>query len=147
MALNELYSGKVLRLVLQRWVLDSNSGLPFLDAFAPSQVEREKRPIRISVWDASRTTIHQLFDLTSKTRDEAVPFSLDVSGVRSVKVQGVQLRVVRDPLGAQDKLKAGSNGHCGIEGLGEDLCTDAGARKMARSSLARLAKRVEPSTW
>lgn len=85
------------------------------------EAELRSLPIRVSVWDSSKTTVREAKALTrSDTRPslEQLAFSLNVSDVDAIKQRlgREALCVVEDPL-EPPRDEDGAEGHCGIEGL------------------------------
>src|SRR5882724_301464 len=114
-------SARVLRLVPRtNAFLPEGARFPTLEAFTPSSDEehdalRTHKPVRVSVWDRSRTSIDQAVRL--RGRRDVVPFELPVWKVVEVRqrLNVPQLKVVRDP---DPTLEGpGADGHCGIEGI------------------------------
>src|SRR5438105_1347145 len=96
-------SARVLRLVPKtNTFLPEGAAFPTIEAFTASSSEehdsaRTGKPVRVSVWDRSRTTVEQAIRL--RGREDVAPFDLPVWKILEVRqrlsVPG--LRVVRDP--------------------------------------------------
>jgi|GEM_PF-1563521 len=113
---------------------------PTGEAFNPSTDEKADavktgNPVRVSVWDRSRTTVKQAVGFRGRTDVRA--YSLDVAQIEALrdKFQRASLRVVRDPDPAL--LGPGADGHCGIEGL---VRINGEPRPVVRDLLHELSK-------
>jgi hypothetical protein len=124
---------------------------PMSDAFQPSSPEKKDAldqglPVRVSVFDAARTTPEQAISFRP-LGPAYVVFGLRVDDVSHVAIMLARpsLRVVRDP--APYISGPGADGHCGIEGL------DSGggkkqaklAARAAQDELARKCSKVYPA--
>ena len=88
---------------------------PTWQEFAPSDTDKQDAvtrggPVRVSVWDAVRTTVAAAKAFRSRT---TIVLSAQVSTVVAAGARDV----VYDPLSMPDMAKEGADGHCGIEGL------------------------------
>jgi hypothetical protein len=85
------------------------------------EAARRSLPVRVSVWDRSRTSVGQAKVLTRSDTEPLLgqlAFSLKVSDVDEIKrrLNRDTLCVVEDHLDPP-RAEEGADGHCGIEGL------------------------------
>jgi len=113
-------------------------------AFEPSDDDKQEAqatntPVRVSCWDTDLTTVGQAKSLRPD-RGPTLPFGLRVSDLVEIrKIMEPRLRVVSDPL---DPPKgAGSEGHCGIEGLDRPT---GGDKKRHKAKLDEVALKAFP---
>lgn len=129
---------------------------PTWEAFRPTDQDKEQKPVRVSVWDANRTTSRQAKTLriTATEADAARPvaddlhvFALGVADVTSTgeRFKNNRMRVVHDPDGITNELAClpGADGHSGIEGLDRENGTPKNEWKQVLLALAGLCKPVE----
>lgn len=88
---------------------------PTSKELAPSDADKQDaiargRAVRVSVWDAVRTTVAAARAFRSRT---TIVLSAQVSTVVAAGARDV----VYDPLSMPDTEREGADGHCGIEGL------------------------------
>lgn len=162
---DELVDGTVLSLARVTDQFPKDSPKPLADLFRPTSTEKAiaqatGSPILRSVFDRERTTVAQARSIR-RTESDTVPFGLPVDGIRSVAIPGTtrNLRVLRDlfdqivlpenpsldPLRSELETVAampGADGHCGIEGLGDDICARSRDRKNLRAALRHIAFRI-----
>lgn len=162
---DELVEGTVFRLARVTDQFPKNSPKPLAELFRPSTDERRiaeatRASIRLSVFNAARTTIGQARNMR-RADGETVPFALLVEKIREFEIPGASrnLRVIPDPFAeiklpnqpdlarlqsdlARMALMPGAAGHCGIEGLGDDLCIDKRDRRNLRAMLRKIAFRL-----
>jgi hypothetical protein len=99
--------------------------------------EDRGKPVRVSVWDESRTTRAQA---RSFRPAPTLILGLSVQDVSSVAdVFKRELRIVYEPLDAPEDAQAGADGHAGIEGLDR---AKAEEKKAWRAVLDELASRA-----
>lgn len=110
----------VFRLFREHFIPDGQK-YPNGEAFIPSSIDQDdakKRgiPVRVTVWDQALTTPSQAKFIWGYNQPVIV-FKIRVRDVIQLRarIQRLSMAVVRDPLIATDK--AGSEGHCGFEGL------------------------------
>ena len=136
-------SATTMRLVLLiNTYIPEGAAFPTGAAFDPSSEEVEDasttgKPVRVSVWDRSRTTVRQAMAMRSRNDVRAYQLAVvDVAAVRE-ECKAPRLRVVRDM--DPSVTGPGSAGHCGVEGLDRK----AGAPRLeSRSLRIALAKRL-----
>ncbi len=126
--------------------LPDGARFPNGEAFSPSSEERSDSestglPVRVSVWDRSRTSVAQAAEI----RASDVPMLAFGVGVDKVvalreRLEHPRLRVVEDPL-EELRNAPGGDGHCGIEGLDHRKGED---RKKYKTLRDELAQQVEP---
>jgi hypothetical protein len=113
-------------------------------AFEPSDYDKQEAkatdtPVRVSCWDTDLTTVGQAKSLRPD-RGPTLPFGLHVSDLVEIrKTTESRLRVVSDPL--DPPRGAGSEGHCGIEGLDRPT---GGDKKLHKAKLDEVALRAFP---
>jgi hypothetical protein len=120
---------------------------PTPEAFTPSlQEERDaiarELPVRVSVWDRSRTTLREAMDQASG--DQMAAYDLAVAKVMQVRARlsAHRLRVVRDV--DPEITGPGCEGHCGIEGLDRLPGTPRHVVKTLKVELVRCLTPVRP---
>lgn len=162
---DELGEGTVFRLAKVTDEFRRDSSKPLAEHFRPTPDDRKiaaatGKPVRLSVFDLVRTTVRQAREMR-RTGGETISFGLRVEEVRSIQIPGTSrsLRVIRDPFGEielpdspeLEQLRAdlakmaempGADGHCGIEGVGDDICQNTRDRKNLRAMLLRKSFRI-----
>lgn len=94
--------------------------IPDWELFVPSSGDKDHasahgKPVRVSVWDNSKTTIAQARAFRA---GPTLVVQLKVSDATEVGAStGHLITVVYDPLDPPDDSRPGSEGHAGIEGL------------------------------
>lgn len=87
---------------------------PSSAVFEPSSEEKASAPVRVSVWDAERTSPSE----AAEFRSERPLLVLRADAAAKVVAAGERIRVVYDPLTDADAAALpGADGHAGIEGL------------------------------
>ncbi|MGH9322442.1 MAG: hypothetical protein ACRD3V_21475 [Vicinamibacteria bacterium] len=144
----ELLDGAVIRLAKVKDTFPADSIKPLEIHFDPSSDEKSLaeatgKPLRISEWDHSRTSVSEAQAIVG-LGVERIAFALRVAEVRSIRIPGTtnHLRIVRDPIDPPLAHMPGANGHCGLEGLGKELCPQKDAFRFLRSKLKDLASRI-----
>lgn len=115
------HEARVLRLVPTKDAfIPDGATFPTTAAFDPSTEDRSDAarrglPVRVSVWDRSRTTVAQA--RTFRRNGPTRAYELPVASVREIRARldAARLRVVYDPL--ESLTGPGADGHSGIEGL------------------------------
>ena len=122
--------------MVDRWQATSHQ-------FEPSTIDKEHaarlgKPIRVSVWDESLTTIEQA---RSFRGGPTIVMRVDVRDVLDIADSTDRMmRVVYDHLTPPDDSRPGAEGHAGIEGLER---APEEPRQAWRARLNRLAERAQ----
>lgn len=101
--------------------------LPTWEAFRPTDEDKKHKPIRVSVWDSTKTTAREAVGLRrALATDPARPFDAYAVCTGLVVAAGrrngrADVQVVLDPAGLHQALvgQPGAAGHSGIEGLSQ----------------------------
>lgn len=83
---------------------------PAIEDVTPSTADKARTPIRVSVWDATLTTVEQARGFRS------MPTLVLAGRVSELREAGAS-RVVYEPLAPPEDSNPGANGHAGIEGM------------------------------
>lgn len=145
----ELLDGSVIRLAKVAEDFPQDSARPLPKHFAPTSDERAQAAatgvLKISVWDSARTTVPQARQIR-RAGGETVAFDLDVAKVRSIEIPDSNpprtLRIFRDEIEPELSHMPGADGHCGLQGLGDESCAKPRDRKHLRSKLCDIAIRL-----
>ena len=130
--------------------IPAGQGFPTSEAFAPSGPERkdaedENHPVRVSVWDQSRTSNAQAVEFRRKDAfvkpgEPAPTYAIYmiqhdlIAHVRAIMPEP-RLGLVRD---IRDyNVGPGADGHCGIEGLDTPKGVNKNFARAVREELAR----------
>lgn len=126
---------------------------PTWEAFRPTDEDKGREPVRVSVWESSRTTPLQAKDMRIKAAEssasrapasELYVFVLRVADVMTIasRFSNQRIRVVLDPDGLASILvgMSGSEGHSGIEGLDRERATPKDKWKQLLGALASNCK-------
>lgn len=142
----------VLRVIKPKMAIHVPEGAryPTWEAMRPTEEDKERLPVRVSVWDSRRTSVTEAVALRvaatqadpARTNDEDfLAFALEVAAVRDVgaELNNQRMRVVRDPDGIVQciALLPGADGHSGIEGLDREPGTPKADWKKLLGALAR----------
>lgn len=142
----EMLRGSVFRLApLKKDVFPPGFARPLGEHFRPSEREKElgrlnNEPPLVSVWDTARTSVAQAQAMRASAT-QTIAFKLDVETLRHLSLpDGTgHLRVLRDPVEPDLEDQPGSDGHCGIVGLGRPAGLPRAVYKSIRSRVADLA--------
>ncbi len=147
MSQEELDKGVVLR--VPKMLRSEAHRVPNYSHFRPSSGDKKESkekgiPVRISVWDSERTTPTEAIGFRIQDPEDLIVVGLDVESVTAISIPSSDrfLAIVRDPL--LSDARPGADGHCGLQGLGKDLCPDIDHREMLQVALARMAWPIEP---
>ena len=143
-------SSELLR--LPRWPRDFDPvrWRPSYEDFQPSSTDKEHakscgKPVRVSVWDHSLTTVDQAREFRN-VRAIVVVIS-NQSIVDMARERGLPgLCAVYDSLAPPDSEKPGAAGHAGIEGFGKETGLTKLQRRALLDDVASRAKLLEPTT-
>ena len=107
------------------------------------QAAERGHPVRVSVWDVTRTTFEQA--TAFRRRNDCLPFTLTAADVREVGGEvGVDaMAAVYDPLDEPESQRPGADGHAGIEGL-ERGAKPNESKESWKYRLHLLARRLKP---
>lgn len=121
---------RVLRPAMVALHVPDGAVYPTWEAFAPTKEDKKCHPVRVSVWDSTRTTVAQAkllriaaieSDSSRAIASELYAFALAMSDLvqLATRFDNQRVRAVLDPDGLVRDLALlpGADGHAGIEGL------------------------------
>ena len=112
-----------------------------MSALAPSTGDRNRQPMRVSVWAELLTSYRQAWELTGRRHQVALRMNVDWARALSISLNDgtmLMLDVVWEPLsgdGCEPDTRPGADGHSGITGFGDPRMMKS-QRKQLRSQLA-----------